>query len=203
MDQDGKEGQTSAAVKLALGETEIVGQTKKFLEQEGVSLDAFNRKPDKRSKNIILAKNLPSRTVVEQLRDLFSKFGIVDRLVLPLHCLTAIIEFADPGEARAAFTKLAYTKFHNAPLYLEWAPENTFSKAFERETVVEEIAEEVRKDDSAVAIEDDDKEPEEGSTLFVKNLNFSTTDEDLKEHFVGCGSIQSANVATKKDTKSE
>ena len=64
MDDDGKKG-TSAAVKLALGETEIVGQTKKFLEQEGVSLDAFNRKPDKRSKNVILAKNLPSRTVVE------------------------------------------------------------------------------------------------------------------------------------------
>merc|ERR1740122_431319 len=91
----------------------IVGQTKKFLEQEGVSLDAFNRKPDKRSKNIILAKNLPSRTVVEQLRDMF-------------------IEFADPSEARAAFTKLAYSKFHNAPLYLEWAPDDTFCKPYEK-----------------------------------------------------------------------
>jgi len=203
MDQDGKEGKTSAAVKLALGETEIVGQTRSFLEQEGVQLDVFSRKPDKRSKTVILAKNLPSKTSPEELRDLFSKFGVVDRLVLPLHCLTAIIEFADPGEARAAFTKLAYTKFHNAPLYLEWAPENTFSKPFERETVAEEyIVENNKKDEGDDVIEDDDKEPEEGSTLFVKNLNFSTTDEELKEHFVGCGSIQSANVANKKDTKS-
>ena len=42
MDDDGKKG-TSAAAKLALGETEISVQTKKFLEQEGVSLDAFNK----------------------------------------------------------------------------------------------------------------------------------------------------------------
>ena len=84
-------------------------------------MDAFNRKPDKRSKTIILAKNLPSRyirilpsdwltlilissdwprTAPEQLRDLFSKFGVLHRLVMPSHCLTAIIEFADPSEAR-------------------------------------------------------------------------------------------------------
>merc|ERR1711936_385087 len=50
--------------------------------------------------------------------------------------------------------------------------------------------------------EDEDREPEEGSTLFVKNLNFSTSDEELKEHFQTCGQIQSANVATKKDMKS-
>jgi multiple RNA-binding domain-containing protein 1 len=32
----------------------------------------------------------------------------------------------DPGEARTAFTRLAYSKFKHLPLYLEWAPENTF-----------------------------------------------------------------------------
>merc|ERR1719245_791108 len=99
LEERGDKKGASAAVKLALGETEIVGQTRAFLEQEGVRLDAFNRKPDKRSKNIILAKNLPSRTVVEQLRDMFSKFGVIHRLVMPAHCLTAIIEFADPSEA--------------------------------------------------------------------------------------------------------
>ena len=30
------------------------------------------------------------------------------------------------ADARKAFMALAYTKFKNAPLYLEWAPENTF-----------------------------------------------------------------------------
>jgi len=204
MDQEGKGGQTSAAVKLALGETEIVNQTRTFLEQEGVELDVFSRKADKRSKTVILAKNLPARTSPEELRELFSKFGIVNRLVLPLHCLTAVIEFADPGEARAAFTKLAYSKFHSTPLYLEWAPENTFNKPFVKD---EQAASIFAEEENVTAVTegvdlDEDREPEEGSTLFVKNLNFSTTDEELKEHFKGCGQIQSANVATKKDMKS-
>lgn len=33
----------SAAVKVALGETQIVHDTKTFLEEEGVCLDAFNQ----------------------------------------------------------------------------------------------------------------------------------------------------------------
>lgn len=37
----GPEGKGSAAVRLALGETQIVAQTRKYLEQEGVILDAF------------------------------------------------------------------------------------------------------------------------------------------------------------------
>ena len=203
--EDGKKG-ASAAVKLALGETEIVGQTRQFLEQEGVRLDAFNRKPDKRSKTVILAKNLPSRTAPEQLRDMFSKFGVIHRLVLPSHCLTAIIEFSDPGEARAAFTKLAYTKFHNAPLYLEWAPDDTFFKPYQPEDAGDEEASEEKveekgdkKDDDEK--ENDDKEPEEGSTLFIKNINFDTTDEELLSHFKSCGHVHSASVATKKNTK--
>lgn len=38
---DGR-GKGSAAVRLALGETQIVSQTKQFLENSGVFLDAFN-----------------------------------------------------------------------------------------------------------------------------------------------------------------
>lgn len=34
---------TSAAVRLALGETQLVAETKAFLENNGVYLDAFNK----------------------------------------------------------------------------------------------------------------------------------------------------------------
>lgn len=34
---------TSAAVRLALGETQLVAETKNFLEANGVYLDAFNK----------------------------------------------------------------------------------------------------------------------------------------------------------------
>lgn len=43
--------------------------------------------------------------------------------------------------------------------------------------------------------ESESDEPEEGSTLFVKNLNFDTIDEELHDHFKSCGKIQSATVA--------
>jgi multiple RNA-binding domain-containing protein 1 len=36
-------GQESAAVRLALGETQIVSQMQEFLEESGVHLDAFNQ----------------------------------------------------------------------------------------------------------------------------------------------------------------
>lgn len=40
--EDGSKG-LSAAVKLALGETQLVQDSRKFLEENGVCLDAFNQ----------------------------------------------------------------------------------------------------------------------------------------------------------------
>lgn len=44
-------------------------------------------------------------------------------------------------------------------------------------------------------------QPEQDTMLFVKNLNFGTTDESLRRHFEPCGPIFSATVAQKKDSK--
>ena len=41
-------GKQSAAVRLALGETQIVAETRKFLEEEGIRLDAFDGQPKAR-----------------------------------------------------------------------------------------------------------------------------------------------------------
>lgn len=41
--------------------------------------------------------------------------------------LPALVEFFDKMEAKKAFLKLAYTKFKNLPLYLEWAPEGSLT----------------------------------------------------------------------------
>jgi len=207
---EGKAGKT-AAVNLALGETQIVAEVRLFLEEQGVSLDAFSRPPSSRSKTVILCKNLPAKTHSEELRDLFSRHGVINRLVLPPHGLSALIDFAEAVEARSAFTKLAYTKFKNAPLYLEWAPDDAFKQPFvkqeEEEEVLEEVKEPVIKEDESKESKKEEKEEEEGheegSTLFVKNLNFVTIDSDLKEHFESCGEVFSASVATKKDPRSK
>ena len=105
----------------------------------------------------------------------------------------AIVEFEEPSEAKRAFTRLAYSKFKSVPLFLEWAPENMLAET-RAQNNVEAKKEEIIK--SAVKVEtnehntkekileepkDDDEEPESDTTLFVKNLNFITTDEGLRK----------------------
>ena len=134
--------------------------------------------------------------------DLLLRHGVINRLVLPPHGLSALIDFAEAVEARSAFTKLAYTKFKNAPLYLEWAPDDAFKQPFvkqeEEEEVPEEVKEPVIKEDESKESKKEEKEEEEGheegSTLFVKNLNFVTIDSDLKEHFESCGEVRVKNI---------
>ncbi|KAI5637264.1 RNA recognition motif domain-containing protein [Phthorimaea operculella] len=115
---------TSAAVRLALGETQLVAETRAFLENNGVYLDAFNKAPKRRSKTCIIVKNLPAGTDKEEIKSLFAKHGHIARFLMPQHGITALVDFVEPFEAKKAFTKLAYSQFKSAPLYLEWAPEN-------------------------------------------------------------------------------
>lgn len=76
-------GTTSAAVRLALGETEIVMEMQKFLEEAGIQLDAFNGVAKSRSNAVILAKNLPAGTEPAELSERFGKFGLLGRVILP------------------------------------------------------------------------------------------------------------------------
>ena len=128
---------------------------------------------------------------------------------MPNHGITALVDFIEPFEAKKAFTKLAYSQFKSAPLYLEWSPENIFVKSAKSENIDEidtddktvnnksskhvEINEETSKNvaindisneiDSHKDIKQDtmeDEIPDNDTTLFVKNLNFKTTEESLK-----------------------
>lgn len=106
-----------------------------------------------------------------------------------------------PSEARGAFKKLAYSRFKGMPLYLEWAPVNVFRVASDgskisvrREEVVEEKTQPTADKKTTKLAErelpnyDDDDEPfdenmvpEPETTVFVKNLNFSTGETELKK----------------------
>ena len=116
----------SLAVRLALGETQLVSETREFLESHGVKLSSFNNEDTtdtkKRSKTVLLAKNLPFGTSTRDLTDLFSPFGSLSRVILPPAGVSALIEYSSSSNARKAFKKLAYSEFKSLPLYLEWAP---------------------------------------------------------------------------------
>lgn len=208
---DTSEGGSSAAVRLALGETQIVIEMKKFLEEEGVRLSAFDEPTQKRSKTVILAKNLPAATEVADLSPIFSKFGPIGRIVLPPSGVTALIEYCEPSEARQAFKKLAYSKFKNVPLFLEWAPEDTFTRTLNGETIIPktEPKVEVKEEGKPAAepepepeepvAEDADDEPEPDTTIFLRNLNFKTVMETVRDHFQHLGSVHTVEIAKRKD----
>ncbi|XP_053375079.1 probable RNA-binding protein 19 isoform X2 [Mercenaria mercenaria] len=211
----------SLGVRLALGETQVVQETRDFLTDNGVALDSFSQPNAPRSKTVILVKNLPAKTDVTEIETVFSPFGSLGRVLLPPSGISAIVEFLIPTEAKAAFTKLAYRKFHHVPLFLEWAPMEVFTspapekskdkskdknteKEGTEETIddKEDLKEETKKEKAGTEDSDDDDEEETvGSVLFVKNLNFDTTDENLKQHFSQCKGFKTANVAKKKDMK--
>ncbi|XP_050436168.1 probable RNA-binding protein 19 [Adelges cooleyi] len=183
----------NAAVRLALGESQIVSDTKTYLENNGVKLDVFNQTVINRSKNVIIVKNLPANTTELEIKNLFSKFGLVNRVVLPPSGITGLIEFIQNSEAKNAFRQLAYTKFKNLPLYLEWAPDQVLSHA-------PEVKEKINSNEDKI-IEDDIDEPEPDTTLFIKNINFNTTEDNITKHFESCGKIANVTVARRKDPK--
>lgn len=71
----GKRNQGSVAVKLAVGETQIVNDIRKFLVRHGVKLDSFNDVSE-RSKTVMLIKNLPNETSESDLKEFMKKNGL-------------------------------------------------------------------------------------------------------------------------------
>ncbi|XP_074526103.1 putative RNA-binding protein 19 [Halichoeres trimaculatus] len=194
------ESKGSVAVRMALGETQIVQETRQFLLDNGVSLDSFSQAAAARSKSVILVKNLPAGVTASELEELFSPHGSLGRVLLPPSGLTAIIEFLEPTEAKRAFTRLAYSKFQHVPLYLEWAPVGVFVAGKpEPVSEKEDAVKEEKREEASEEDEEDEEESAPGSTLFVKNLNFSTTEEKLQETFSKCGKVQSCSISKKKD----
>ncbi|XP_062445939.1 probable RNA-binding protein 19 isoform X2 [Rhea pennata] len=212
------ESKDSVAVRVALGETELVQEIRRFLIENGVSLDSFSQAAGERSKTVILVKNLPAGTSIAELEEVFGKHGSLGRVLLPGGGITAIVEFLEPSEAKQAFTRLAYSKFHSMPLYLEWAPMGVFSGPAPLKKTPEASEEErkarlesgndtdttIKGSEVTAAQEEEEEEEEEeesipGCTLFIKNLNFATTEDTLKETFSKVGAVKSCTISKKKD----
>ncbi|XP_061134863.1 probable RNA-binding protein 19 [Syngnathus typhle] len=192
----------SVAVRMALGETQIVQETRQFLLDSGVNLDSFSQAAAERSTTVMLVKNLPAGVTVSELEELFSTHGSLGRVLLPPPGLTALVEFLEPTEAKRAFTRLAYTKFRHVPLYLEWAPMGVLVAA-KPAPVRAKVEEEKKEQPMEEKGEDEEEEEEEedsvpGSTLFIKNLNFSTIEKTLQETFSKCGKVKSCTISKKK-----
>lgn len=218
---------SNAAVKQALAEAAVINDVRQFFESKGVDLKNFNKQ--ERDDTVILIKNFPFGTTIGELAELFLPFGVLKRFIMPPNGIIAILQYRDQTSARSAFQNLSYKKFKDGILYLEKGPKNCFKELepskkeiAELDDLVKQAAQNVEKnsiitiDEDKVDVEkmlvdaksedaDDNEEEFSGPTtsIFVKNLNFSTTSEILKQHFSPIEGFLLAQVKTKPDPKNK
>jgi multiple RNA-binding domain-containing protein 1 len=175
----------SPAVRLALAETSVINETRDFLKEEGINVDAFdetNGQSTKRSDTVLLVKNIPYGTAADTIQSMFEKHGSVERIVMPPGGTIAVVEMQVAGEAKVAFKALSYKRLGNSVLYLEKAPLGLLAEKIESTKKKAEVADAKSSSATEIAPESSTK-VETGATLFIKNLSFSTTDERLQLAF--------------------
>ena len=207
---------SGSAVKQALAEASVIGDVRKYFENRGVDLKSFSK--SERDDTVLLIKNFPFGTTKEELAELFLPFGKLQRLLMPPAGTIAILQFRDKTSARAAFSKLSYKRFKDGILYLEKGPKDCFTRDAQNDEVIDSNEDEstepvkeanktvdeiVDNNNSANTNEEDETEVYDGPTvsIFVKNLNFSTTSQQLTEKFSPFGGFVVAQVKMKPDPK--
>ncbi|KAI2474655.1 Multiple RNA-binding domain containing protein 1 [Pyrenophora tritici-repentis] len=190
-----------AAVRQAHAETHIIQETKSYFAQHGVDLEAFQRSA--KGDLAILVKNVPHTVTPDELRKLFEEHGTVTKFLMPPTGMTAIVEFSNVAQAKTAFMSLSYRKMKDSILYLEKAPKDLFKEGIATNFVQTTFSEQPVVKPTATDLLVDAPEPEatNTATLYVRNLNFSTTTERLTEAFKPLSGFRSATVKTKMDPK--
>lgn len=191
---------SDAAVKQAHAETHVIQETKAYFASNGVNIDAFKHR--ERGNTAILVKNFSFGVTSSELRSLFEPYGTIIRLLMPPSGTIAIVEFGRPDEAQKAFKGLAYRKMGDSILFLEKAPKDLFDGS-----AVPQAAPELRGKGQGFSTADtfaaDAPDEPEGitSTLFVKNLDFSTTNEKFLQVFRALDGFITGRIKTKPDPK--
>ncbi|EDO19597.1 hypothetical protein Kpol_1018p135 [Vanderwaltozyma polyspora DSM 70294] len=210
---------SNSAVKQALAEAHVIGDVRKYFEVRGVDLAKFAemRSTEKKDDTVILVKNFPFGTTREELGELFLPFGKLERLLMPPAGTIAIVQYRDVPSAKKAFMKLAYKRFKDTIIYLEKGPKNCFTReAQDSDTLVNDDlpAEEIKEAKPSVSdimettessnnADDTADDIHDGPTvsIFIKNLNFTTTTQQLTQRFNAFNGFVVAQVRTKPDPK--
>ena len=192
------------AVQISAMETTIINETKEWLKQQGINLDILKGKRQDcvRSKTIILVKNISNKTKKENLQNVLERYGNLVRFLLSPSNTLAICEYINKKHAENCIKHLSYYELDGEPLYLEYAPEGLIQETKDkkdRKNSIDNnnnINKNEEKPQDIININESDEENEEnkkdeeinlvegqGKILFVKNLDFSTNEKQLKKFF--------------------
>ncbi|MED6162124.1 hypothetical protein PIB30_067403 [Stylosanthes scabra] len=140
--------------------------------------------PEAKYTNLYI-KNLDPDITEELLQEKFSSFGKIMSLAIAndangMSKGFAFVNYDTPDEAKQAMEAMNGSQFGSKNLYVGRA-----QKKAEREQILHHLFEEKRKEQIMKY---------KGSNIYVKNINDSVTDNQLREHFSACGTIISAKV---------
>lgn len=162
-----------------------------LLNDKQVYVGPFLRKQDRENAvdktkfNNVFVKNLAESTTKEELEDIFGKYGTITSAVVMTdengksRCF-GFVNFENPDEAAHAVQELNGKKFNDQEWYVGRA-----QKKSEREMELK-----TKFDQSAKEAAD----KLHGLNLYLKNLDDSITDDQLKEFFSEYGTITSCKV---------
>lgn len=192
---------SDAAVRQAHAETHVIQETKAYFKQQGVDLESFKRR--QRGDTAILVKNIPYDVSRDEIKRLFEEHGKIQRLALPPSGGIAIVEYPNAAQCTSAWRALAYRRVKNTVLLLEKAPKDVFtlaepssdSSVDTQSGVTKVVTDELKGTEQLVP------ETVGTATLFVRNLNFTTTSELLTNTFNSFDGFLSARVKTRTDPK--
>ena len=194
----------NAAVRLALGEAKIIEENKKWAVDHGISLEALDSNASsnlKRSNTAILVKNLPyGNTTKDELAKLFGQFSDTIEISLPPSKTLALIKFDHGNNAKKAFKRLAYKRFKHVPLYLEWGALLEEKEKEEKDVKLDDepkSEEIIRNEIDSMLGNDEDNKTDTGQTLYIKNLNFKTTEEQLRDFFERAIPVKAVTIPKK------
>lgn len=184
------------AVAMAVSENQIIQENKDFFAGHSIDLSALESNTSSsraaaRSSTALLVKNLKYGTAdKDELENMFAKFGPIAHFLMPPNRSVAYIEYVEATTARNAFKHMAYKRYHNMPLYLEWAPVRTSTNSSNggtgNKTKVGKMATDTISDKgkssarNVTGMTDNNSNLLEFGTIYLKNLNFQSSAEDIK-----------------------
>lgn len=135
---------------------------------------------------------------------MFSPHGPITKILMPPAGVIAAIQFENVDDARKAF--LPHRRLKDTLIYLEWGYQGMFKDPKKIQTPASRAEEETQKKLAAKLAEDNAnntvrdgpaEDDEGGSTLYIKNLSFSTTTESLARSMSKIPGFSFAKIKTK------
>ncbi|KAH7817758.1 putative Polyadenylate-binding protein 2 [Monocercomonoides exilis] len=142
-----------------------------------------NRLTVPRSTKMLLIKNLSADTDAKELERMVTAAANAKpiRFVFPPSKIMCVVEFEGDEEARKCFRKLAFKRYLDMPLYLEWAPlpmEGRGKKAAEAAKSAADVAGKTKGEGEGG---EEELRVTSGRTLFLKGIPFDVDEEGLQE----------------------